>query len=86
MTSSWRDVDLAVKAQRGFMNGILGRLHPLQEHAVMWYQDNVRETLVEHAQMGQKEDRAVDYSIPAKQREYEEEDAWCKMMGPEFEW
>jgi phenylpropionate dioxygenase-like ring-hydroxylating dioxygenase large terminal subunit len=82
------DVDLAVKAQRGFMNGVLGkgRLHPVQEHAVKWYQDKVRKTLVEHAEMEQKEGRPVDYSIPAEQRQFEEEDALCKMMGPEVDW
>jgi hypothetical protein len=44
-------VDLAVKAQKGFMNGVLAkwRLHPVQEHAVNLYQDKVRTSWVEHA-------------------------------------
>lgn len=82
------DVELAVKAQKGFMNGVLGRgrLHPVEEHAVKWYQDKVRKTLLEHAEIEQKNGRAVNYSIPEKQREYEEEDALCKIMGPEVGW
>jgi hypothetical protein len=75
-------VDLAVKAQKGFMNGVLakGRLHTVQEHAVKWYQDKVRKSLVEHAELEQKEGRSIDYSIPVKQWEYEDNDALCKFF------
>jgi hypothetical protein len=82
------DVDLAMKSQNEFMNGVLakGRLHPVQEHAVKWYQDKVRKSLVEHAELEEKEGRSIDYSIPLKQREYADSDALCKLMGPEVEW
>jgi phenylpropionate dioxygenase-like ring-hydroxylating dioxygenase large terminal subunit len=38
------DVELAVAAQKGFNNGVLGkgRLHPVEEHAVKWYVDKLR--------------------------------------------
>jgi len=82
------DVELAVAAQKGFINGVLGkgRLHPVQEHAVKWYQDKVRTALTQHAEMEIKEGKAVDYSIPKEQGRFDQEDALCKMMGPEIEW
>lgn len=82
------DVELAVSAQKGFSNGILGkgRLHSVQEHAVKWYQDKVRKALTEHAEMEKELGKAVDYSVPAKQREYDESDPVCKLVGPEIEW
>jgi hypothetical protein len=46
----------------------------------------VRETLTRHGELEMKEGRAIDYSIPVKQKEFEDNDAVCKMMGPEIEW
>ncbi len=51
-----------------------------------WYQDKVRETLREHAEMEIREGRAVDFSIPKKQAAFEEADPICKMTGSEIEW
>jgi hypothetical protein len=56
------------------------------EHAVKWYQEKVRKSLTEHAELEIKEGKAFDYSIPAKQKEFEDGDPVCKMMGPEIEW
>jgi len=82
------DVELAVSAQKGFMNGVLGkgRLHPVQEHAVKWYQDKVKQTLEEHAKLEMDSGKAVDYSIPKGQAEFGDADPVCKMIGPEIEW
>jgi len=82
------DVELAVKAQKGFRNGVLGkgRIHSVEEHAVKWYQDKVKEAVVKHAQMEKDEGRDIDYAIPKAQSEYEEGDALCKLVGPEFDW
>jgi hypothetical protein len=56
------------------------------EHAVKWYQDKVRETLTQHAEMEMREGKAVDYSIPKEQAAFEEAGPVCKIMGPEIEW
>ncbi|RDW75929.1 hypothetical protein BP5796_06750 [Coleophoma crateriformis] len=82
------DVELAVNAQKGFANGILakGRLHPLQEHAVKWYQDKLRASLVEHKQLENDTGGALDYSLPNAEKEWEDKDPLCKLMGSELEW
>lgn len=82
------DVELAVNAQKGFKNGVLGlgRLHPVQEHAVLWYSDKVRDILVKHAEMEKREGRNVDYAIPKAQSDAVEADQLCKLVGPEFDW
>ncbi|KAG4439938.1 hypothetical protein IFR05_004564 [Cadophora sp. M221] len=82
------DVELAVAAQRGFDGGVLGRgrLHPVQEHAIKWYQDKVRKTLLEHKEMEIKEGKIINYATPVEQGAFEDGDALCKLMGPEFEW
>lgn len=54
----------------------------MTEHAVKWYQDKVRETLTQHAEMEIREGKAVDFSIPKEQAAFEEADPVCKMMGP----
>lgn len=81
------DVELAVAAQQGFTNGILGkgRIHPTQEHAVKWYQDKVKDILSRHAELEQREGKNIDYAIPQAQSTYEEGDTLCKIMGPEYE-
>ena len=56
------------------------------EHAVKWYQDKVRETLTEHAELETKEGRAIDYSIRKEQAAFEAADPLCQMMGPEIQW
>jgi len=53
---------------------------------VKWYQDKVRETITEHAEMEIREGKAVDYSIPSEQAEFVEADPVCKIMGPEIGW
>ena len=58
----------------------------MEEHAVKWYQDKVRKTLTSHAELEMKEGKAIDYSIPKAQKEFEYADPVCKMMGPEIEW
>ncbi|KAI9726691.1 MAG: hypothetical protein M1834_008956 [Cirrosporium novae-zelandiae] len=82
------DLQLAIAAQKGFSNGVFekGRVHPVQEHAVKWYQDKVRTSLLEHIQLENKLGKNFDYSIPHDQREYDESDPICKHMGPEYEW
>jgi len=82
------DVQLAVSAQKGFENGILGkgRLHSVQEHAIKWYQDKVRKSLEEHAQLEKELKMKVDFSIPQEQAAYEESDPVCKLIGPEVDW
>lgn len=98
------DVELAVDAQKGFVNGTLGkgRIHPTQgksgsllvssrmltsfpEHAVAWYQKKVKDILTRHAEMEAKEGKNIDYSVPEAQSSYEEGDALCRMLGPEYE-
>jgi len=32
------------------------------------------------------EGKAIDYSIPEKQKAFEDKDPVCMMMGPEIEW
>lgn len=56
------------------------------EHAVKWYQDKVRKSLTEHQEMEAREGKVVDYSIPEKQKKFNEEDAVCQLLGPEIEW
>ena len=51
-----------------------------------WYQDKVRETLTEHAELETKEGRAIDYSIRKEQAAFEAADPLCQMMGPEIQW
>jgi hypothetical protein len=82
------DVELAVKAQTGFKNGVLGRgrLHSVEEHAVKWYQDKVRDVLVQYAELEKREGWNADYAIPREQREYEEGDRLCGLLGKEFDW
>jgi hypothetical protein len=114
------DVELAVQAQRGFSNGVLGRgrLHSVEgmhshrspypglcyhkqflgrgkligdefltvEHAVKWYQDKVREVLVKHAELEEREGKNVDFAVPREQRQFVEEDRVCKLLGNEFDW
>ncbi|KAK5551796.1 hypothetical protein LTR46_010153 [Exophiala xenobiotica] len=82
------DVELAVNAQKGFKNGVLGtgRLHSVEEHAVKWYLDKVRDMLVRHAELEKAEGKNVDYAIPKAQADAGEEDAVCKLVGPEYEW
>ena len=58
----------------------------IAEHAVKWYQDKVRESLLEHAGLELELGKAVDYSIPAEQAAYDESDPVCKIVGPEIEW
>lgn len=81
------DVELAVDAQKGFLNGISNsfKLHPVQEHAVKWYQDKVREMLHRHAEMEKQTGKNIDYSVPESQRDTEESDPLCKILGPEHE-
>lgn len=82
------DVELAVNAQKGFKNGILGlgRLHPQEEHAVKWYLDKVRNILVKHAGMEKREGRNIDYAIPKAQSDAVEADELCRLVGPEIDW
>ncbi|KKY13642.1 putative iron-sulfur cluster-binding rieske family domain protein [Phaeomoniella chlamydospora] len=82
------DVELAIDAQKGFRNGVLarGRLHSVEEHAVKWYQDKVRGTLIKHTEMERQEGKIVDYAIPEQQRNADQDDELCRLMGPEFEW
>ena len=46
-----------MKAQTGFKNGVLGRgrLHSVEEHVVKWYQDKVRDVLVQYAELEKRE-------------------------------
>lgn len=82
------DVELAVNAQKGFKNGVLGlgRLHPVHEHAITWYLNKVRDILVKHAEMEKREGRNVDYAIPKAQSDAVEADQLCRLVGPEFDW
>jgi hypothetical protein len=82
------DVELAVNAQKGFKNGVLGlgRLHSVQEHAVKWYLDKVQDILVRHAELEKAEGKNIDYAVPKPQSDAVEEDQLCKLMGPEYEW
>lgn len=90
--SYWRfveteDVELAVDAQRGMSSGIGNsfKVHPVQEHAVKWYQDKVREMLQQHAEMESQEGKNIDYSQPLSQSAIAEDDPLCKLLGPEHE-
>ncbi|KAH9219250.1 hypothetical protein DL95DRAFT_405170 [Leptodontidium sp. 2 PMI_412] len=71
------DVELAVAAQGGFDGGVLGRgrLPPVQEHAVKWYQDKVRKTWLEHKEMEIKEGKIINYATLVEQAAFEEGDA-----------
>lgn len=82
------DVELAIDAQKGFMNGVLGRgrLHPVQEHAVKWYQDKVKAAVTGHARLEAEMGEKIDYSIPLAQGQYNADDELCKLIGPELEW
>ena len=82
------DVELAVNAQKGFKNGVLGlgRLHSVEEHAVKWYLDKVRHILVQHAELEKREGKNIDYAIPQKQSQGVESDELCRLIGPEYEW
>lgn len=51
-----------------------------------WYQDKVRKTLTEHVALEKELGKTVDYSIPAKQAEFDASDPVCQMLGPEVEW
>jgi len=82
------DVELAVSAQKGFKSGVLGlgRLHPVEEHAVKWYLDKVKDVLVRHAESEKAECRNIDYAIPKAQSDAAQEDELCKLVGREYEW
>lgn len=56
------------------------------EHAVKWYQDKVRKTWLEHKEMEIKEGKIINYATLVEQAAFEDGDALCKLMGPEFEW
>lgn len=84
------DVQLAVNAQKGFKNGVLGlgRLHSVEEHAVKWYLDKVQEVLVQHAELEKEQGKDIDYAIPKAQSEAVEADPLCRLLGREhtYEW
>ncbi|KIW69315.1 hypothetical protein PV04_05197 [Phialophora macrospora] len=82
------DVELAVNAQKGFKSGVLGlgRLHSIEEHAVKWYLDKVKDALVRHAESEKAQGRNIDYAIPQAQSDAAQEDELCKLVGPEYDW
>lgn len=51
-----------------------------------WYQDKLRKSVTDHAELEAKEGRNIDYSIPEAQGSYEGNDKLCKIIGPEYEW
>jgi hypothetical protein len=46
----------------------------------------VRSSLTEHLEMEARKGKVIDYSIPEKQKAFEDADSVCKMLGPEIEW
>lgn len=58
----------------------------MTEHAVKWYLDKVRDILVQHAEREKAGGKNIDYAIPKAQADAVEQDALCKLVGPEHEW
>jgi hypothetical protein len=81
----WEEADFIQSKERLFIF-VVFFANGLAEHAVKWYQDKVRKSLSEHAELEKKLEKNVDYSIPAQQAEHDESDPICKMMGPEMDW